>query len=880
MKLLNKISTFMLATVLAISMIGFTSCDDDVNDQMNDLKTSLEKEVNDLQSQVNKLESDLAAINSCTCTPHPNVDSIVAVRLTEFYTNVIAIKIDSIKTDITNIKTDITNLQNDVNQNSADIASLAGRVGTLETSVATNTAAILMLTNQMTTLIADTAIVHNHIRTLQTDVTDLQNRMTLVEIAVQNAQNTADQALLDAGQALADAAAALMLAKADSVEIELLKMHMQQHCDSLTLLAAQIATIDSLAQAYLDSALQYTDDAINAAVITLQTQIDNNTASILTLQSDLADEITARQDDFDLLNNQITALTTRVDSVESQLARLTGRVDVLEDRFNRAIYSIELNGTLNPVFGTFSLPFDVTSNMLLAYYGTNSLPIEFPTANNSLIVRGSAELSAAEASRINIGEFTKAGGSVLTNEALGAGKIYFFINPGEVNINETYQFSLVNSIGQACPIELDTVVPSNDVLYAGINRAPGKEKSPYSFYEAPAYLPEANCEAAEFDLNLESLKQTGKEFYHLIKREPNNASFTTLAVNLVGLLNRPAQLYTLKVEWPDTLGEMHSCKSAAKITANSIKPLSFAALQDINFPDFPMLRPFDELPNYQINVGDLDFTLNVGSANITLDSIDFSSLSTINITVNVPEIDPVTNIPTGNYTTETVPLDDLEAWLNNNFNAGISNWEASVNSAVNSLIAQINNQVSTQVNGMLSPIEDAINDANNMITNVINKGNTAIAYYNRFVNKANALIRKVNNKLTSPNQLLQVTMFYEGDGEYHFLSNSKSMPSVFNCPGASGGIVLYPTTFNAEILAPAYKKFIAVTNVWDNATGAEAASKINTANTSNAEFNTVIDGSRYGIAFNAEKGYTYEIFYSALDYSGKISQRKYYVTVK
>ena len=258
MKLLNKISTLMLATVLAISMISFTSCDDDVNDQMNDLKTSLEKEVNDLQSQVNKLESDLAAINSCTCTPHPNVDSIVAVRLTEFYTNVIAIKIDSIKTDITNIKTDITNLRNDVNQNSADIASLAGRVGTLETSVTTNTAAILMLTNQMTTLIADTAIVHNHIRTLQTDVTDLQNRMTLVEIAVQNAQNTADQALLDAGQALADAAAALMLAKADSVEIELLKLHMQQHCDSLTLLAAQIATIDSLAQAYLDSALQYT----------------------------------------------------------------------------------------------------------------------------------------------------------------------------------------------------------------------------------------------------------------------------------------------------------------------------------------------------------------------------------------------------------------------------------------------------------------------------------------------------------------------------------------------------------------------------------------------------------------------------------------------
>ncbi|MGN0239130.1 MAG: hypothetical protein ACI4AW_03835 [Paludibacteraceae bacterium] len=855
MKLLNKISTLMLAVVLAVS---FTACDDRVNDNMNDVKTSLEQEISDLQNKVNQLESDLAAINSCTCTPHPNVDSIVAAELLNFYTNTIRVKIDSLGSEINDVKSDVA-------QNKLDIAALATRVGTLETSVATNTAAILTLTNQMTTLIADTAVVHTQIRTLQTDVQDLQNRMTIVEQT--------------ATQALANASAALTLAKADSAEIEALKLHMQQHCDSLTLLAAQIATIDSLAQAYLDSALQYTDEAISAAVDTLQIQIDNNTASILTLQSDLADEIQARQDDFNLLNSRIDTLTNRIDTIETKLDELTGRVDVLEDRFNRAIYSIELNGTTNPVFGYMALPFDVTSNMLLAYYGTNSLPIEFPTANNSLLVNGSAQLSAAEAARLNIGQFTKAGGSVLVGENAGAGKIYFFINPGEVDINETYQFSLVNSIGEACPIELDTVVPSEEVLYAGVNRAPGKEKSPYSFYEAPALLPEDNCEEANFNLNTEAIKQNAKEFYHLLKREPNNASFTSLAASLLGVLSRPAQLYALKVEWPDTLGEMHSCKSAAKITANSIKPLSYAALQDVNFPNFPLLRPFDELPNYQINVGDLDFSLNVGTANITLNAIDFSSLSDVNISINVPNgFDPATGHATGD-TVVTVPLDDLENWLNTNFNAGIAEWEASVNNEVNSLISQINNQVSNQVNGMLSPIQGVIDQANGMITNLIGKGNTAISYYNRFVTKANAAITRINNKLTSPNQFLQVTMLYEGNGEFHFLSNSRVAPSVFNCSGSTGAIVLYPTSFNAEILVPAYKKFVAVTNVWDNTTGAEVASKVATTN-NNANFNTVLEGNRYGVAFQAEKGYTYEIFYSALDFSGKISQRKYYVTVK
>ena len=856
MKLLNKISTLMLAVVLAVS---FTACDDRVNDNMNDVKTSLEQEISDLQTKVNQLESDLAAINSCTCTPHPNVDSIVAAELLNFYTNTIRVKIDSLGSEINDVKSDVA-------QNKLDIDSLAIRVGTLETSVATNTAAILTLTNQMTTLIADTAVVHTQIRTLQTDVQDLQNRMTIVEQT--------------ATQALANASAALTLAKADSAEIEALKLHMQQHCDSLTLLAAQIATIDSLAQAYLDSALQYTDEAISAAVDTLQIQIDNNTASILTLQSDLADEIQARQDDFNLLNNRIDTLTNRIDTIETKLDELTGRVDVLEDRFNRAIYSIELNGTTNPVFGYMALPFDVTSNMLLGYYGTTSLPIEFPTANNSLLVNGSAQLSAAEAARLNIGQFTKAGGSVLVGENAGAGKIYFFINPGEVDINETYQFSLVNSIGEACPIELDTVVPSEEVLYAGVNRAPGKEKSPYSFYEAPALLPEDNCEEANFNLNTEAIKQNAKEFYHLLKREPNNASFTDLAASLLGILSRPAQLYALKVEWPDTLGEMHSCKSAAKITANSIKPLSYAALQDVNFPNFPLLRPFDELPNYQINVGDIDFSLNVGTANITLNAIDFSSLSDVNISINVPNgFDPATGHATGD-TVVTVPLDDLEAWLNTNFNAGIAEWEASVNNEVNSLISQINNQVSNQVNGMLSPIQGVIDQANGMITNLIGKGNTAISYYNRFVTKANAAITRINNKLTSPNQFLQVTMLYEGNGEFHFLSNSRVAPSVFNCSGSTGAIVLYPTSFNAEILVPAYKKFVAVTNVWDNTTGAEVASKVATTNNNNANFNTVLEGNRYGVAFQAEKGYTYEIFYSALDFSGKISQRKYYVTVK
>ena len=160
MKLLNKISTLMLAVVLAVS---FTACDDRVNDNMNDVKTSLEKKVSNLEAQVNQLESDLAAINSCTCTPHPNVDSIVAAELMNFYTNTIKGKLDTLNNEISNVN-------DSIRQQRLDLTSLAGRVGTLEISVATNTASIDTLTWKMIGLLADTAVVHGQIRTLQNDV--------------------------------------------------------------------------------------------------------------------------------------------------------------------------------------------------------------------------------------------------------------------------------------------------------------------------------------------------------------------------------------------------------------------------------------------------------------------------------------------------------------------------------------------------------------------------------------------------------------------------------------------------------------------------------------------------------------------------------------
>ena len=79
---------------------------------------------------------------------------------------------------------------------------------------------------------------------------------------------------------------------------------------------------------------------------------------------------------------------------------------------------------------------------------------------------------------------------------------------------------------------------------------------------------------------------------------------------------------------------------------------------------------------------------------------------------------------------------------------------------------------------------------------------------------------------------------------------------------------------------------MAVTNVYKGGTSAQdgdaaCIAALNAANSNSGDFKKILQGGRYGVAFvPATGGYTYEIFYSALDYCGRISQRKYYVTVK
>ena len=139
----------------------------------------------------------------------------------------------------------------------------------------------------------------------------------------------------------------------------------------------------------------------------------------------------------------------------------------------------------------------------------------------------------------------------------------------------------------------------------------------------------------------------------------------------------------------------------------------------------------------------------------------------------------------------------------------------------------------------------------------------------------NSLVSRAYNKMNSffskaPNAALQPILIGKFGDNARLLSQSKYYPTQ-----ASGSLTLYPTSYSLELLAPAYKKFVAVTDVFNASDLSEAAASVGQA--ANGENMKKVIDSEKSCTLNGQAGYIYEISYSAVDYHGKITTKRFYV---
>ncbi len=604
------------------------------------------------------------------------------------------------------------------------------------------------------------------------------------------------------------------------------------------------------------------------------------------------------------------------DELKAEIKKLNDRIDDLLDKM---VTGIILQGTESPVIGYFNTPLDVRSQILAAYYGEVSSSVTFPDKNSSANYVDASEFWTARNMEV-IGSFTDtetiSGQFVSTKNGDtkgNAGKLYLTVNPAEVDFTGKV-LALESSTGEAAGVELEPLAVSEKELSFGYTRAYN------GFYEAEATL--TDIEKAKIRVDFKQLEEQAKDML----KEKTKSSVLSFGAALMSSVKDVMPAYAAKATWTapartDAVGQKsYSVYSQYGLAAAAIKPFSYAFLKDlnVNLPgEQKVINLLDQIIdkiNIQIDLNLPDFSKYQGSItfkDITLPTIDDNTFRiTYTKTYTAEDLAGegrlwgdasdtqlfflVTNKEGVKY---ALLGEDGTLWIKNE---GDTTWHKATTSESASfgaiefgLTVDVDINKTPEIKKVLQDIIDDLNknygansDLAKTITDLLNdvaslgnidtKINEAIANAKDDIkSQLQGLVTKAYNKLNSifskaPNKALQPVLIGKSGDKIGLLSKSKKNPTKVS--GSS--LTLIPTSYTLELVAPAYKKYIVVSNVF-NADGSEAAASLGKG--ANGENMAKVIDSEKTCTINGQSGYIYEISYNAVDYHGKIVNKRFYV---
>ena len=372
------------------------------------------------------------------------------------------------------------------------------------------------------------------------------------------------------------------------------------------------------------------------------------------------------------------------------------------------------------------------------------------------------------------------------------------------------------------------------------------------------------------------LKEAAK--YVLAKlQDPKSTSLNLsgLASALYSNLNNQLTAYGVQASWKQKDQNGNEVEkvvtSEIKLAAFAVKPLSFDFLANNSKLDNLSLDRFmlpTNLSEKQKGISGLDFN------NI----IDPSTGKTIEV-ATIVAVPGVKIVPNGTDL-DIIQISDCKK-LNTIKNAYIVSWEK----ASKDISIEVNGEAGSasgsttldtyiyQIKVKDDTMKDLIADLNKNLSTTLGPVKTALDWantlagkYDQNVAKVNNLIKKVEGVITNVNKYLQPAIMFKADnGSWNFVSTGSHFATSFVGVGATP---LVATSYTAELLAPAYKKQLYVKEA-----GAEIL--VNGKATKSA-----FNGQIQKVVFNASKAGNYTIVYKAIDYSGKVVEKNFYVTVK
>lgn len=575
------INGFLMVALLVASVGTFVSCKDYEEDKYSDLlgkNASLAELVEKYKSELDKSIADLkAAQEACRqmCeAKHAELDATIATLETKEHAHaeyeringeIAALKaIDGQLTQrIIDAETKIQNLE-------AKDIELTNKINDLQTE----------LTNVKATADAAKALAEANglkITNLETAVTDLQTAVANLQTWTQTWQSTLEsvagiKAQADVNKALIDSLIAAHKDCHDKFAAEDAKLGVR--IDSIVNALEDFATKQELAEVAAQ-AKQYYDDAIaytNLQIGAVNEKLNTLNATIAELEEAYKAADKELQDQIDAIKADVEALEERVAANEQAIANLT-------DALKKQITGIIIQGTNNPIFGSFALPINLQSNVLAAYYGyAGSQGVTFPALrpryyvdpDNVVLTEKDLEMLGVEEA-----ELVESGALILGDEG-NAGKVYLTINPNTVDFTGV-ELPLVNSLDENAGVKLSGLVKSDHKLSFGYDT-----RANNGFYEAKASVNPSDIENVKLKINFGELKEVAKDIVN-----GNGINVSNVAKTVANQLSAfKMDANGVKASWTDAYGE-HSVYSQYAIAATAIKPLSMSFGKDFNFKKVP-----------------------------------------------------------------------------------------------------------------------------------------------------------------------------------------------------------------------------------------------------------------------------------------------------
>ena len=572
-----------------------------------------------------------------------------------------------------------------------------------------------------------------------------------------------------------------------------------------------------------------------------ETEINNlrNNFANYVEKSYLIDNYYTKAEVDNAIKNASTALEGQISALET---RLTTQLNSLFNAMANEVTGVILNRFYSPILGSYKDMMGTEARFLGAYYGY--------AEDNAFI--GNEDIKKEDL--------------LLDDAKDNAGSIGVYINPANKNF-EGLKFKIVDSQGNVTPF-IATATKNDKVEHYGYTRADAENTTPNYYLLKISVDPNRLDEVKTWtSADVESLKGVAKNILNKLKDRNNNLNLTEIANTLYKTFNNRLTEYHLALERNLTAGTNKSLNvtiADKDFAATVIKPLSYKFLSGgINYDikDIPTL----ESKGLYIDTSSLKWQDLNHIADITQSiDIDVPDASTMMIDGNKVHINASGELDWVDPTNKT-NIEDLRGVMVTvnkiTFEAGAVSYNTTKKAVTvkvsmkqfNDLIDQIN----SQVGNMLGTVEN--------LANKVNKFESAID--GNFINRVNNYIHKCNYWLDNANKFLQPAMFATDGKNWVKLPTIASGATYVKMTNGKANVLLLPTSYTLEYLAPAYKKYITV----KDPSGATVTGE---------NIGKVISGNIHKAGFTATKEGVYTITYDAVDYTGgKAKTKTFFIKV-